>query len=277
VEHGFAIRNTSSGTIAALDRGLSILEALAESPGLALTEIAARLDAPKGSIHRHLGVLERHGYVTRSPDTKRYALGPRLIHLGYSARRQLKLGTTAEPLMEALRDRFNETVHLAVFDDNQVTHVHAVVSRHPLKMDAAVGEPALAHVSALGKALMAWGPAGRVDDVIARRGLPRLTQHTLCTPEELESDLELSRDRGFTLDNEESAIGLRCVGAPVWGASGEVVAALSLSAPAQRLPLTAVDNVGPAVQETANAISHELGWRGRAPQTAISFTGRSDQ
>jgi DNA-binding IclR family transcriptional regulator len=265
VEQGFTIRNSSSGTIAALDRGLSILEELAEAPGLALTELAERLGVPKGSIHRHLAVLERHGYVSRSPETKRYSLGPRLIHLGYSARGQLKLGTTAEPLMAELRDQFNETVHLAVFDGEQVTHVHAVVSRHPIKMDAAVGEPALAHVSALGKALLAWGPPGRVGEVVAHRGLPRFTEHTLVTQDQLEADLELSRERGFTLDNEESAVGLRCVGAPVWGASGDVVAALSLSAPAQRLPLEAISTVAPAVQETAKAISHELGWRGGAP------------
>lgn len=274
MEQSFTIRNSSSGTIAALDRGLSILEELAEAPGLALTELAQRLAVPKGSIHRHLAVLERHGYVTRSPDTKRYSLGPRLIHLGYSARGQLKLGTTAEPLMVALRDRFNETVHLAVFDGDQVTHVHAVVSRHPLKMDAAVGEPALAHVSALGKALLAWGPPGRVDDVIAHRGLPGFTDYTLVTQDELEADLELSRERGFTLDNEESAVGLRCVGAPVWGASGDVVASLSLSAPAQRLPLDAIATVAPAVQETAKSISHELGWRGGAPIEAGFRTRR---
>jgi IclR family acetate operon transcriptional repressor len=273
VEQSFTIRNSPSGTIAALERGLSILEELAEAPGMALTELAARLSVPKGSIHRHLAVLERHGYVTRSPDTKRYALGPRLIHLGYSARGQLKLGTTAEPLMVELRDQFNETVHLAVFDGDQVTHVHAVVSRHPLKMDAAVGEPALAHVSALGKALMAWGPPGRVGEVVAHRGLPRFTQNTLVTQPALEADLEVSRERGFTLDNEESAVGLRCVGAPVWGASGDVVAALSLSAPSQRLPLEAVGTVAPAVQQTANAISRELGWRGGAPQVV---KGRSD-
>jgi IclR family acetate operon transcriptional repressor len=256
------------GTIAALERGLSILEELAEAPGLGLTELGQRLGVPKGSIHRHLGVLERHGYVARSPETKRYSLGPRLIHLGYSARAQLKLGTAAEPLMAELRDQFNETVHLAVFDGDRVTHVHAVVSRHPLKMDAAVGEPAFAHVSALGKALLAWGPAGRVDEVVAHRGLPRFTEHTLVTRAELEADLERSRERGFTLDDEESAVGLRCVGAPVWGASGHVVAALSLSAPAQRVPLEAVATVAPAVTETANAISHELGWRGGAPHKA---------
>jgi IclR family transcriptional regulator, acetate operon repressor len=276
VEQGFVIRN-SSGTIAALDRGLSILEELAEAPGLGLTELAQRLGVPKGSLHRHLAALERHGYVTRSSETKRYSLGPRLIHLGYSARSQLKLGTTAQPLMAALRDRFNETVHLGVFDGDRVTHVHAVVSRHPLKMDAAVGEPALAHVSALGKALLGWGPPGRVDEVAAHRGLPRLTEDTLVTQDALEADLELSRERGFTLDNEESAIGLRCVGAPVRDASGDVVAALSLSAPAQRLPLDAVANVAPAVQETANAISHELGWRDGRQTRRVSARGRSNE
>jgi IclR family KDG regulon transcriptional repressor len=265
VEHSFATRN--SGTIAALDRGLSILEELAETPGLGLTELAERLQVPKGSLHRHLAVLERHGYVVRSSDTKRYALGARLIHLGYSARRQLSLGAAAEPFMQDLRDRFNETVHLGVFDDEQVIHVHAVVSRHPVKMDAAVGERALAHVSALGKALLAWATSERLDDVMAHRGLPKFTEQTIVSRDELEAHLEQARGRGFTVDNEESAVGLRCIGAPVWGADGAVVAALSLSAPAHRLLEEAVEAVAPVVKETADAISRELGWRGPGPAT----------
>ena len=270
MEHGFGIRNSgsSAGTIAALDRGLSILEELADTPGLGLSEMAERLGVPKGSLHRHLAVLERHGYVTRSSDTKRYVLGARLIHLGYSARRELKLGSAAEPFMEALRDRFNETVHLGVFDDDQVTHVHAAVSRHPLKMDAAVGEPTPAHVSSLGKAFLAWGPPELLAGVIAHRGLPQFTNHTLATRAQLEAELERSRSRGFTLDDEESAIGLRCIGAPVWDADERVVAALSLSAPAQRLPLDAIDSVAPVVKDTADAISRELGWRGAEPAPA---------
>jgi IclR family acetate operon transcriptional repressor len=263
MERSFTRRNSGSGgTIAALERGLAILEVLAEEPGLALTEIADRCGVPKGSIYRHLTVLERHGYVTRSADTKRYVLGARLIGLGYSARRELRLGSVAQPFMEQLRDRFNETVHLGVFDDDQVMHVHAAVSRHPLKMDAAVGEPTLAHVSSLGKALLAWSGDELVDGVVAHRGLPRFTEHTLVTREQLEQDLARSRERGFTMDDQESAIGLRCIGAPVWGADGRVVAALSLSAPAQRLPTTAISEVAPAVTQTALSISRELGWRG---------------
>lgn len=260
MEPGFAIRNSSDGTIASLERALTLLEHLGGSAPLHMTELAQQLEVPKGSLHRHLAVLERRGYVARD-HSKRYTLGPRLISLGYDGTRQQGLTEVARPAMVQLRDRFNESTLLAVLSAGEVVHVHVEESRHPVKMAAEVGERTAAHVSSLGKAILAWSDPSLVDEVVGWRGLARYTANTHATQEALEADLRGCRQRGYTLDEEESAVGLRCVGAPILGVDGRPVAAISLSGPAERLPQRELGTVAPAVCEAAASISRELGWR----------------
>jgi DNA-binding IclR family transcriptional regulator len=262
--------------IEALERGLLILEALGEAPGASLMELVERLSVPKGTLFRHLQVLEARGYVVRDEATRRYSLGPRLIHLGFSARRQLKLADVALPFIEVLRDRFNETVHVGVLDRGQVVHIQAAASRHAVKMVSAVGERTGVHISALGKALLAWAGPDVLERAVADWGLPRLTDQTLTTRSDLEADLALVRERGYAIDDEESARGLRCLAAPIRGADGNVLAAVSLSSPADRLSLGDAHAIAPVVRETAVGISAELGWRPELPGTTKPTADRSE-
>src|SRR3954454_1994252 len=202
---GFTVQNSDQPQryrIEALERGLLILEALGEAPGASLMELVERLSVPKGTLFRHLQVLESRGYVVRDEGSRRYSLGPRLIHLGFSARRQLKLADVALPFVELLRDRFNETVHVGVLDRGQVVHIQAAASRHAVKMVSAVGERTGAHISALAKALLAWAGSDAVDRMIAEWGLPRFTEQTLITQPEFEADLARVRERGYSFDDE---------------------------------------------------------------------------
>ena len=253
------MRKAAAYRIGSLERALGVLEAIADAGQASLTNLAQRTGAPKSSLLRHLRVLEAAGYATMNPETKRYALGARLIHLGYAARRQLGLVDVAAPPMRELRDRFDETVHLGVFSHGDVLHVAVMPSRQPLKMATPVGERTFAHVSALGKVLLAWGDEKAIEETIADRGLPRLTDRTIVDRSELTRELESIRLRGWAIDDEESAIGLRCVGAPVRDASRQVAAALSVSAPATRLTKSAVKAVAPAVVRAADLISEQLG------------------
>src|SRR3954465_7507328 len=143
MELGFAVQNSEHPQrykIEALERGLLILEALGESPGASLMELVERLSVPKGSLFSPLQRPRGPGYVVRDEGSRRYSLGPRLIHLGFSARRQLKLADVALPFVERLRDGFNETVPVGVRDGAQVVHTQAGGSRHAVKMVSAVGE-----------------------------------------------------------------------------------------------------------------------------------------
>jgi len=244
--------------IGSLDRALLVIDTLAASPALTLTELVARVGASKGTVFRHLKVLEQHGYIVCGAD-KRYSLGPRLLQLGHIAHEQLALPKVALEPMTALRDRFEETVHLGVLIGDDVVHIESVASRQPLKMAAALGERTWPHVSALGKCMLAWQGEERVGELVAH-GLPRLTAQTLVELPELAQDLRAVRGRGYSIDEEESNVGLRCVGAPVHGADGAVIAAMSVSGPSERITRERVPEIGAAVVAAAHEVSRRCGW-----------------
>ena len=185
--------NQSPYRIGSLERALLVVDTLAEVPDASVAELAQLLGVAKGSLFRHLKVLEANGYVLQSPGTKRYSLGPRLLYLGHAARQQLRLPEVAAPLMTALRDRFNETVHMGVLSRGEVVHVEVAPSAHPVKMAAEVGDRTWAHVSGLGKVLLAWGGDDAVEFVLRERGLPSLTDRTIVERAALEAADALAR------------------------------------------------------------------------------------
>ncbi len=248
--------------IGALERALEIIAAIGDAEEIALGVLAARLSIPKGSLLRHLRVLEAAGYVTMAPETKLYSLGPALIHLGFVARQRLRIPELATPAMRWLRDRYDESVHLGILSGPDVIHVAVAPSSQPIKMAVPVGERTYMHVSALGKSLVAWAPPPRLNEIVDERGLPRLTKRTFTTVKRLESELERTRERGWSMDDEESAEGLRCVGAPIRSERGDVVAAMSVSAPATRLSREKAGAVALVLCKVADHVSSRLGWRG---------------
>ena len=254
--------------IGSLEKALRILEEIAESPGRSLAELSRSLGAPRAGVFRHLKALEALGYVVTSPDSKRYVLGPRLIYLGIAARGQMRLVDIARPVMVALRDEFNETVNMGVLARGEVIHVEVVPSTHPVKMAVQVGEWTYCHCSALGKVLLAWSEPGVIAEAIRERGLPPLTERTVRTAPELDNALATVRDAGFAIDDEESALGLRCVAAGVRDGTGSLVAAISLSSPADRLALDDALRLAPRMISSAAAISRRLGWFGESEEPA---------
>lgn len=256
------MRNDGQYRIGSLERSLAILEAMADRSDVSLRDLASRLEIPKPSLLRHLRVLQAGGYVAMNRETKAYHLGPRLIYLGYAARQHLGLTDVSMRLMRMLRDRYDETVHLGVLAHGDVLHVAIVPSHQPLKMATPVGDRTLAHISALGKVLLAWTGPGVTDEVVAERGLPRYTKRSIVDREALDRELLAIRKRGWSMDDEESAEGLRCVAAAVRDGSGHVAAAISVSAPSTRLTRTAARRMAPVVVETAELISQRLGYQG---------------
>jgi len=250
--------------IGSLEKALRLLEEIAESPGRNLAEISRSLDAPRAGVFRHLKALQALGYVATSNDSRRYVLGPRLIYLGIAARSQMRLADIAHPVMVALRDEFNETVNLGVLARGEVIHVEVVPSTHPVKMAVTVGEWTYCHCSGLGKVLLAWSEPDVIAEAVRERGLPALTDRTIRTTAELAAALEVVRSAGFAVDDEESAIGLRCVAAAIKDATGKVVAGISLSSPADRLARDDAVGLAPRIISAAGAISRRLGWFGES-------------
>jgi DNA-binding IclR family transcriptional regulator len=245
-----------------LDRVFQILDILADSDsGIGLAELADRLEVHKSTTHRLAMVLESGRYVERNPSTGRYHLGSRLIELGLSAAAQLDVYEIARPHLRALAEEAGETAHLAVLREGEIVSIVKAESTHNLRTPITVGTRTPAHCTSLGKAILAFGPPDRLEAFLKGRKLDAYTSKTITSPIRFKTELRAIRERGYSVDNEEREIGLRCIGAPVWNSMSEVIAAISIAGPAFRIPADRIPDLSRIVMRTAGRISSSLGYR----------------
>ena len=175
---------------------------------------------------RDAGLLDQDG------QRDRYRLGLKLFELGNTVLANMDLHREARPFVDALSQVTGHLVHLAVFDGQQAIVIHRVAadSGTPLTLI----EAAPVHCTSVGKAILAFQPAAKIDAVVAG-GLKRFTDATIVDGRKLKSELKAIRSRGYAIDEGEHQPGIRCIGAPVHDRTGRVVAGLSVSGPARRL------------------------------------------
>jgi IclR family KDG regulon transcriptional repressor len=249
-------------TIGSVQRAIDILDLFdAQISQLGITEIAGALDLHKSTAAGLVYTLEHNGYLEQDPATRKYRLGLKLVERASTALGQLDVRELALPHLRELRAWCDESVNLAIRDGGHVVYIEQLSSTQPLGMRSKVGTRALVHSTALGKAILSCLPPTEVQQLITQYGLPAITPLTLTDPQRFLLEIEQARERGFALDNEENEMGVRCVAAPIHDHTGQVVAAVSVSAPIQRLPMSEVPRFGNKVKETARAISCKLGYK----------------
>jgi IclR family acetate operon transcriptional repressor len=250
--------SNSNYIVKPVDKALQVLTFLAEAGReLSLKEICTRTGLPKTTAFRYLYTLNAHGYVTHNGDSDLYRLGPRSWQLGQSAGQYAQLLEVALPLMQELRNRFDETVNLGVLNQTNIVYLGMVESRRALRMQARIGSHDPAYSTSLGKAILAFLPAEQWQAHLPARMTPR-TDRTLTARTALRQDLEITRQRGYALDQGENEEGACCIGAPIFDRLGRAIAAVSLSAPASRLSPDHIEEVAGVVMQTAQLIAKEL-------------------
>ncbi len=225
---------------------------------LALSEICYRVDLPKTTVFRYLQTLCACGFLMHDPNTDLYRIGLRVWELGQSVHEPLRIREIALPAMRDLRDRFNETVNLGVLDGLDVVYLEIIESRRSLRMQAQLGGRDPVYSTALGKAVLAFKNEDQWPLHLPRELAPR-TERTVTALDKLRQSLVRVRDCGYAFDDEENEDGARCIAAPIVNHSGQVLAAISLSAPASRMSDRLVSKVAAATKETAAIISQRLG------------------
>ena len=240
--------------VQSLDRAFTLLELMAEAGGeAALSQLAGDSGLPLSTIHRLVRTLVARGYVRQLP-SRRYALGPRLIHLGESSSRSL--GTWSRPHLSRLVDAIGETANLAMLDGDRVVYVAQVPSRHSMRMFTEVGRRVHLHCTGVGKALLAQLPTEKARSMMVRAGMPARTERTLTDLDALIRELEQIAAQGYALDDGEQEIGVRCVAVAVPGGQSSV--AISVSGPESRVSLEAVPRIVPLLQGAASTLSAEM-------------------
>ena len=245
---------------ATLTKGLEVLEALSEVEETGLTELARRIDISGPTLFRLLATLAASGYVQKSGS--RYRLTLKSWEVGSKAVRRLKLRDLVRPRAERLTERSAESAHLAVLQGSGVVIIDKVEAVQPVRVDTYVGQRAPAHCSATGKAMLAFLPDSRVEEVLDG-SLERYTERTVVDGAKIRKELAQVRSRGYATNKGEWRADVSAIAVPIFDHAETVVASLSLTMPTQRFTDGAIrKSFLPALREAAAAISADLG---RAP------------
>jgi DNA-binding IclR family transcriptional regulator len=227
------LKNATPAGVKSAVRVLDIFELLVQHPnGLSLSEICTVLDLPKSSGHALLMTLAHRGYLREGRRERTYRLGPALFEIGSAYISSTDLVTDGQAIVSEVAHACDETVHLAVLDGSDVLYVVKEEGTCTIRMVSAVGKRFPAHGTGVGKVLLAaLDNAALAERFPDDRPLAALTAKTITEPRAFRAELAAIRERGYALDSEESTPGLSCVAAPVYGAGGTVVAAMSIAVP----------------------------------------------
>ncbi len=227
---------------------------------LGVVEVAEMLGRHKSTVSRWLAAMDRAGFLERDPVTARYRVSMRLAAFAEVARRATSLQRRARPILERLSAETGETCNLAVLDGSEAVNVEVVESPRPIMHVGWVGRRLPLHASASGKVLLAWLP-GDVATSLLDVPLRRYAPGTVATVDAFEAELMVTRARGYATTWAELEPDLASVAAPVRDHRGEVVAAVSVSAPTSRMERERMAALGEAVVEAAAELSARMGYR----------------
>lgn len=260
-------KSKSAGQVRSLTRALSLLRHLAASgDGMSLTELSDAASLPPSTTHRLLTTLESERFVRPDPQGGLWRIGVAAFFVGSAFARSRDKLTLARPYLRRLMELSGETANLFVESDGEAICIGQIESRHAMRALTGVGGRVLLHSSGAGKALLANMEPARRQRILGTMALPRETQRTITDRNRLEAELEALRSQGYAVDDEEHALGLRCVAAPVFDEFGRAVAAISISGPSARIPAERMVTLGRMVAQAALEATRDYG--GSAPAAA---------
>ena len=240
-----------------IDRMAGLLEAIARyQHPVSLKVLAAETGLHSSTAFRILASMIENGFVERD-GAAHYRLGTKLLHLGSRVRSSIDVRAEAKPVMEALRDRLDESVNLTVREGDEVVYVEKATPNRMMHVQQLVGSRAPLHVTAVGKMMLAEGGEEQCRGYAKRTNLPAYTRNTINSLAGLLAEADRVVAQGYALDNEEAEIGVGCIGVLIHDNTGAPVAGLSVSAPMERRR----DEWIPLVMDAGRHISERLGFR----------------
>lgn len=241
-------------------KALGIVEVLLQAPApLSAREIGERCDVNRTTVHRLLNTLMLQGWVERHAEGG-YCLSVRFLALAHVSVQVRGLLDGIRPTLEPLSELSRETVHMAVLDGFDIVHVDKIESLEHVGVSSRIGARGVTHRTGLGKALLAASPDTFVADYIAQ-GLRREPPHTVAAAEvkRIWQDVRTTRDHGYSLDDEDDSVGVRCLGAAVRGVGGSPIFAVSLTGPSPRFTREICQRLAPTLLSITDELSRRFG------------------
>ncbi|NLK28161.1 MAG: IclR family transcriptional regulator [Clostridiales bacterium] len=250
--------------IQSAERIFRILEYIAENGSVGVVEIGAALDLHKSTVHRMLLSLISMGYVIQDENTGKYELTFKLVQLSSRFLTKIDLYSIARPYLEQLANESQETVHLVKRSGNDVVYIDKVepmgLRQSSIHMASYIGFMLPMYCSGVGKAILAELPFDEVRTIWEQSKPEKKTEYTIVSLEDMRKELELTRERGYALDNEENEIGVRCIAAAILDYQKKAKYAISISAPVNRMSDEKVEEMSRHVLNVKKVLSTRLGY-----------------
>lgn len=257
--------------VRAVETTIQVLEALKELGSASITELADHLDLTKGAIHNHISTLQEHRFVVKKED--RYELSLRFLIFGEYVRNDNILYQFGEPEVQELAKETGEIVHLSTEQHGLSMKLYKILGEdavgeqfHTVKLQ----RPDYLHYTATGKAILAFLPRSRVERIVDEYGLVEMTDNTITDRAALFDELDATRERGYSLNDQEEVESVRAVGAPVCDRTGRVLGAVSVSGPVSRMQAERFQEILPEkVKNTTNVIEANINMNEIIPSSGM--------
>ncbi|MCF3640257.1 IclR family transcriptional regulator [Rhizobium sp. TRM95111] len=254
-----AAENAAPSSVQVLDRSVALLQLVAASDGAVLTDLADQSGMAPSTAHRLLTALAGHGLVAHDGETGAWTIGVKAFEIGSAFLRFRKLGTIARPFLQSLMETTGETANIGIEDEGEVVFISQIESHAPMRAFFRPGRRGPIHASGIGKAILSTWADDRIRDLVLHSTLTPFTARTCGSPGALIADIAAIRTRGWSIDDEEHTVGMRCIAAPIFNEYGEAIAGVSVSGPSVRMTDDRLALVGPHVLETATRLTAALG------------------
>ena len=245
-----------------LRKALEILEGMTrmESP-FRLQELSTHLDMSPSTVSRFLNTFIDYGYVNRDASTSFYYLTMKFAAIGERVRSKFPFQQTLTKYVKEVSNHFNESASLCVENNMQMVYIATEDGpRQMLRNLQRIGHIAPMHATGVGKVHLMNYSESNLNELMKNRGLTKITAQTITSLAELKVEIEKIRNQGYAIDDEECELGVRCIAIPVQDYTGKVIAAISLSAPKNRLEGEQIQIVADYLLDVKQRASHEMGW-----------------
>lgn len=257
-----AFNDTSESTIIqSLDRAMLLLKVVAGGNGMSLTEIADASGQSASTAYRVLITLQKHGIVEFDEVNQLWHVGVEAFRVGSVFLGRTSLVEQSRSVMQSVVSQTGETANLAIVDGAEVVFLSQVETHEPIRAFFRPGTRGPVHTSGIGKALLAFFPQQRINEILKQTQLKAFTDRTITDEAALLAELARIREQGWSVDDEERNMGMRCIAAPIFNSFGEAIAGLSISGPSVRVAPEQDVRLGELIKSAAHEVTKAVGGR----------------
>ena len=256
-----SLQNPDVNHLSSVKNALKILRSFTmDEPEKKVSDLAISLGLNKSTVSRTMATLASEGFVYKNPETNKYRLGFSILTLSGIVKSNMDVYRESFTELNKLVESTGETSHISIMDNLDVMYLHKVECNHPVRVLTHVGRRNPLYCTSSGKILLAYSKDDQLLEKIIDQGLKKFTKNTITNPKQLRDHLAEVRKNGYVYTAEEYTEGVSSIAAPVYDYHGNVIAALSIVGPKQRIQFQKVNSLAKKVMNAANEISYRMGY-----------------